>query len=95
MTFTGIHYHDLYWKRTGEPIRCFRCDHEEVKQRVTDSIDGYIVLEKQYYCAACGQPLAFWAHGYFDPGYLSVATPKLMLIKYKYLFIKWKNKRKK
>jgi hypothetical protein len=64
---------DCYYE-DGSPKMCRHCGHTEFKDITRDFIDfgvpgGGPPTEIEYKCAACDQPVAYWAYGSFDPAY--------------------------
>ncbi len=57
----------------GAPIRCPYCGHANFKEKMHGSIDFGVVAgpatEIEYFCGACGESVAYWAYGGFDPSY--------------------------
>ena len=58
----------------GSPIKCPECGHAEFTEKMRDFI-GFGVgagpaTEIEYFCGACGESVAYWAYGSFDPAYL-------------------------
>lgn len=53
---------------SGKPIMCPECGCSEISKIVTDRIDG-TPCEVFYKCSHCGESLAFWEYGHFDPCY--------------------------
>jgi DNA-directed RNA polymerase subunit RPC12/RpoP len=58
----------------GSPIKCPECGHAEFTEKMRDFIDFGVgagpATEIEYFCGACGESVAYWAYGSFDPAYL-------------------------
>lgn len=70
-------YRQNYFAEDGGPIRCVHCGSTEQLVCVTDSIDvgvggGGIPCEEEYRCGNCGEVIAYWAHGFFEPAFAEV-----------------------
>lgn len=48
--------------------RCQKCGAEAITGRVTAREEQFI-LEMEFHCATCGEPVAYWAYGHYDPAY--------------------------
>lgn len=59
----------------GSPIKCPECGHTEFTEKMRDFIDFGVgagpVTEIEYFCGSCGESVAYWAYGSFDPAYLN------------------------
>ena len=38
-----------------------------LRERVTDTLDGHLVMEYEVVSCRTGQVVGYWAHGHFDP----------------------------
>lgn len=56
------------YESDGTPNYCGECGSKAMTLTVKDTI-AHVDCEIQYECADCGEPLAYWAYGSFDPGY--------------------------
>ena len=58
----------------GSPIKCPECGHAEFTEKMRDFIDFGVgagpATEIEYFCGSCGESVAYWAYGGFDPAYL-------------------------
>lgn len=57
----------------GAPIKCPYCGHTNFEEKVHSFIDFGVgagpATEIEYFCGACGESVAYWAYGGFDPAY--------------------------
>ena len=57
----------------GAPIKCPYCGHTNFEEKVHGFIDFGVgagpATEIEYFCGACGESVAYWAYGGFDPAY--------------------------
>lgn len=57
----------------GSPIKCPECGHAEFTEKMRDFIDFGVgagpATEIEYFCGSCGESVAYWAYGGFDPAY--------------------------
>lgn len=57
----------------GSPIKCPECGHAEFTEKMRDFIDFGVgagpATEIEYFCGSCGESVAYWAYGSFDPAY--------------------------
>ncbi len=60
---------NLFYETTGNPIRCWKCFSANINDRIVGTLDGGIPCEVHYDCKDCGEELAFWAYGSYDPQY--------------------------
>ncbi len=62
----------------GVPVKCWKCGGTEQREEVRSMVDVLRgqgpVLEYEIFCAECGTGIGYWAHGYFDPGYVRDVT---------------------
>ena len=62
----------------GAPVKCWKCGGTEQREEVRSMVDVLRgqgpVLEYEIFCAECGTGIGYWAHGYFDPGYVRDVT---------------------
>jgi len=62
-----------FYHEDGAPKVCRSCGHTKFKGEVRDFIDmghgGGLATEIEYLCDSCGESVAYWAYGYFDPAY--------------------------
>ena len=56
----------LYYEPDGECKRCPFCGCTKINSIVRDRIEGF-VLEEEFFCAACGKSVQYWAYGHFSP----------------------------
>jgi DNA-directed RNA polymerase subunit RPC12/RpoP len=52
-------------------VKCIRCGSEDIVDSVVASISG-IECEIKYTCSKCGEEVAYWAYGAFDPQYQNI-----------------------
>lgn len=57
-----------YYLDDGFPIKCWHCQSNDIRSDIKDILT-HIISEQEYICNSCGSDLAYWAYGYFDPGY--------------------------
>lgn len=55
--------------------RCPKCGCEKIKGRVT-AREGHVIYEQEFSCSVCNEVVAYWAYGYYDPGYDPENIPK-------------------
>ena len=66
---------DCYWPEGGAHT-CWKCGCTEIKHvtwstlAVLDNGTGP-ELEFEERCGSCGESLAYWAYGYYDPAYMA------------------------
>lgn len=56
----------------GYPIKCPQCGHNSFNEKIHNFIDYEVATqpsEIEYFCAKCGESVAYWAYGSFDPAY--------------------------
>ena len=46
-------------------------------ERVTDTLDGHLVMEYEVRSFRSGRIVGYWAHGYFDPGMPYTGQPAI------------------
>ena len=67
----------------GAPVKCWKCGGTEQREEVRSMVDVLRgqgpVLEYEIFCAECGTGIGYWAHGYFDPGYVRDVTANVEL----------------
>ena len=51
----------------GEPKRCQFCRCKQLKEKITDTLDGHTIMEKYIVCEGCNKQIAYWAHGHWMP----------------------------
>jgi hypothetical protein len=64
-----------HYSEDGFPRKCPSCGGTEFEEKIRDYLDvgvgaGGLPLEIEYLCRSCGESVAYWAHGSFDPAYL-------------------------
>lgn len=62
------------YREDGSPIKCWKCGSTEQKEVVRAFVDVFQgqgpTCEMEVFCAECGEGIAYWAYGSFDPGYI-------------------------
>ena len=48
-----------------------------LRERVTDTLDGHLVMEYEVISCRTGRVVGYWAHGYFDPSCPYTGQPAL------------------
>lgn len=52
-----------YISSTNEPLVCYNCNHTKFKEKITDTLDGHTVMEKELYCLNCEKLVGYWSYG--------------------------------
>lgn len=63
---------------TFEPVKCYRCGGEDFQCEVESIVAGNIA-EESYRCTGCGEVVAQWAYGSFEPHPRLVYSPNKAL----------------
>nr|DAN14618.1 MAG TPA: transcription factor IIS-like protein [Caudoviricetes sp.] len=61
-----------------EPVKCPSCGGEDFQCEVHDIVAGHIT-EELYRCTGCGNPVAQWSYGCFEPQPRLVYAPNKAL----------------
>lgn len=68
-----VNRRDCY-REDGSPIMCWKCGSHEQREVVRDMVGSLggqgPVCEVEVFCAECGEGIAYWAYGSYDPGYM-------------------------
>lgn len=56
-----------YYREDGCPVKCIVCQSTKLKDKITDTLDGHLIMEYAIHCEDCGSMVGYWAHGWFDP----------------------------
>ena len=70
----GVSQHADCYTEDGQPMKCWKCGGTEITEKVRDMLDVWCgqgpVMEFECVCGNCGESVGYWAHGYYDPGYM-------------------------